>query len=53
MADEDFEIKPYKLTTDQGEEYDTSKGFLGSGTAEYPSGDRYEGKFENGVSFTI
>jgi hypothetical protein len=50
MADEEFEVKPYKLVTDQGEELLTSKGFNGTGTAEYPVGDRYEGQFSNGVS---
>jgi hypothetical protein len=51
MADEDFEVKPYKLTTDDGEVWETSKGFNDNGVAEYPSGDTYTGPFTDGVSF--
>jgi len=50
MADDDQEIKPYKLVNEQGEEFATSKGFTGKGVAEYPGGDRYEGEFHNGVT---
>jgi hypothetical protein len=49
MADEEIEQKPYTLLTDQGEQLQGSYNFSGSGTAEYPTGDRYEGQFLQGV----
>jgi len=57
MAEED-EIKPYKLTIpgvdgQEGEERATSKDFGGEAKAEYPSGDVYDGIFENGVSYNF
>lgn len=49
--DDENEQRVYKLMTSEGEEIDTSKGYKGFGMADYVNGDKYEGQYENGVSF--
>ena len=48
MADPEPE-RPYKLVTSTGEERASSRNYTGSGVAEYPNGDKYEGEFDSGV----
>ena len=50
---DDEEIKQYKLTTENGEELDTSKSYTGWASAQYPNNDLYAGEYENGVSFIL
>ena len=49
MTDEDTQQKIYRLVTSAGEERAGSRGFTGTGRAEYPNGDVYEGEFVEGV----
>lgn len=46
MAEEE---KVYILKREDGNETGFSKDYTGYGIADYPSGDKYEGTFVNGV----
>ena len=49
MAEEETLVE-YKLETDKGHTFNSSKDYTGKGKATYPNGDTYDGSFENGVS---